>query len=114
MHLPEFGLSQLDRKPESWEAGFMKMTLDLPVDLVREMKLKAAHEGRKLREVATEIFRLGLASPKPPGEISRKRVRLPLIECGATETPTRELTADRVADILLNQEADWTHEASGR
>ena len=32
----------LDRKLESWKVGSMKTTLDLPSDLVREMKLRAA------------------------------------------------------------------------
>ena len=32
----------------------MKMTLDLPNDLVQKMKLRAVHEGKKLKEVAEE------------------------------------------------------------
>ena len=44
----------------------MKTTLDLPNDLVREMKLRAVHEGRKLKDVATETIRRGLAQPEPP------------------------------------------------
>lgn len=92
----------------------MKMTLDLPVDLVREMKLRAAHEGRKLRDVATEVVRRGLASPNVSGGVSRKRVMLPLIECANAEALTTELTADRVAEVLLSQEVEWAHEAAGR
>jgi hypothetical protein len=30
----------------------MKMTFDLPPDLVREVKLRAAHDGRKLKDMA--------------------------------------------------------------
>ncbi len=89
----------------------MKTTLDLPADLIREMKLRAAHEGRKLRDVATEIFRRGLSQPSPQGEAPRHRVKLPLIEC---EKATMELTADQVAEVLLKQEAEWSHEATGR
>jgi hypothetical protein len=39
------------------------MTLDLPEDLVREIKLRAVYEGQKLKEIAAEIFRRGLSQP---------------------------------------------------
>jgi plasmid stability protein len=99
---------------ESWKVGSVKTTLDLPSDLIREMKLRAAHEGRKLRDVATEIFRRGLAQPSPQGETVRKRVKLPLIECGNPVTPASELTTDQLAEVLLKQEVEWSHEAAGR
>ncbi len=89
----------------------MKMTLDLPADLVREMKLRAAHEGQKLRDVATEIFRRGLSQPSPPSEVPRHRVKLPLIDC---EKATTELSSDQVAEVLLKQEVEWSHEAARR
>ena len=38
----------------------MKTTVDLPNDLVREIKLRAVNEGRKLKEVVTELLRFGL------------------------------------------------------
>lgn len=79
----------------------MKTTLDLPTELIREMKLRAAHEGRKLRDVATEIFRRGLAQPNPQSDTVRHRVKLPLIQCKKAAT---ELTASQVAEVLLKQE----------
>ena len=42
----------------------MKTTLDLPSDLLREVELRAVHEGRKLKDVVAEIIRRGLAQPK--------------------------------------------------
>lgn len=90
----------------------MKTTLDLPADLIREMKMRAAHEGRKLRDVATEIFRRGLSQPNSQSESPRHRVQLPLIECPRTLTP--EWTADQVAEALLKQEVEWSDEAAGR
>ena len=89
----------------------MKITLDLPPDLVREMKLRAAHEGRKLRDVATETFRCGLAQsgPRPGGSLHR--VKLPLILC---PTASVDLTAERVSELLTQQEVEWTHETAGR
>lgn len=100
-----------DRKLESWEVGYMKTTLDLPADLIREMKLRAAREGRKLRDVATEIFRRGLSQPSLQRESPQRRVKLPLIKC---RTATTEWTAEQVAAALLKQEVEWRHEAAGR
>lgn len=89
----------------------MKTILDLPPDLIREMKLRAAGEGRKLRDVATEIFRRGLAVPSTHKEAIRRRLKLPLIQCKKLST---EMTAEQVAGVLLKQEMDWSHEAAGR
>ena len=91
----------------------MKTTLDLPAELVREMKLRAAGEGRKLRDVATEIFRRGLAQPNRPDLKIRNRVKLPLIECKPPRTKAKEMTPEKVADVLLRQEAAWCHETAG-
>jgi plasmid stability protein len=106
--------AHLDRKMESWKVGAMKMTLDLPAELVREMKLRAAGEGRKLRDVATEIFRRGLTRPSRPAGKIRHRVPLPLIDCKAPRTKSEETTPEKVADVLGRQESAWCHEASGR
>ncbi len=43
----------------------MKTTLDLPDELVREMKLRALMQGRTLRDLATEFLRQGLGLPAP-------------------------------------------------
>lgn len=101
----------LDRKSESWDLGAMKTTLDLPADLVREMELRAAHEGRNLRDMATEIFRRGLSKTAPSSERSGHRVKLPLIQC---HTPTTDLTPEQVAEALLKQEVEWIDEATRR
>ena len=49
----------------------MKTTFDLPPDLVRDVKLRAVHEGRKLKDVAAELLRRGLSRPESP--VSRKQ-----------------------------------------
>ena len=101
----------------------MKTTLDLPEDLVREMKLCAVHEGRKLRDVATEIFRRGLAQQSlqtaaatqpaatQPGVI-QNRVKLPLIQC-PSGTPKFNLTSEDIDRILSEQEMKRFNEACG-
>lgn len=44
----------------------MKTTMDLPEDLIREMKFRAVREGRKFRDVAEEVLRRGLAAQSNP------------------------------------------------
>ena len=98
-------LLSVARKLECWKVGFVKTTLDLPEDLVREMKLRAVHEGRKLRDVATEIFRRGLAQPslQTPAvtqpSVIQNRVKLPLIRC-QPGTPKFNLTPEDIDQIL--------------
>lgn len=43
----------------------MKTTIDLPDDLVREVKLRALMQGRTLRDVVTDFIRQGLGNPVP-------------------------------------------------
>ena len=43
----------------------MWVFLDLPDDLVRDMKQTAAHEGRRLSTLAEESLRRGLNPPPP-------------------------------------------------
>jgi hypothetical protein len=38
----------LTEKPAFWKYGQMKTTLDLPDDLMREVKIRAVHEHKKL------------------------------------------------------------------
>jgi plasmid stability protein len=87
----------------------MKTTLDLPDDLVREMKLRAVMQGRTLRDLAADFLRqgLGMAAPRqalapPPGspvEISADG--LPIIRGGA-DAPARLMSAEAL--IALEQD----------
>ena len=38
----------------------MKMTLDLPDDLMREAKIRAAQQGRTLKDLLEDAIRIGL------------------------------------------------------
>jgi len=40
----------------------MKTTLELPDDLVKQIKLRAVHEGRKLKDAVADLLRKGLAA----------------------------------------------------
>jgi len=85
----------------------VKTTMDLPVELVREMKLRAVREGRKLREVAEEVIRRGLEAPviRPSGR--RRRVELPIIPA-----PSGAVAFDLSGDRLLELEQAAEQEAS--
>jgi plasmid stability protein len=46
----------------------MKTTLELPDELMREIKIRAVHERKKLKDAITELLRKGIAASKtrPP------------------------------------------------
>jgi plasmid stability protein len=82
----------------------MKTTLNLPDDLMREVKIRAAQENRKLQDIIAELLRLGLVQQRVPPS-SHRRVRLPLVQCAHVAEPGREITPERIAHILQEQEA---------
>lgn len=43
----------------------MRTTLDLPDPLMRKVKIKAASEGKKLKEVMAELIEAGLEKEQP-------------------------------------------------
>jgi hypothetical protein len=58
----------------------MRTTLDLPDDLFREVKAKAALEGTKLKDLLTRFVEAGLRQPAPPpSKGPAQRSRLPVI-----------------------------------
>ncbi|MFU8894312.1 MAG: hypothetical protein ACNA8L_11870 [Luteolibacter sp.] len=80
----------------------MKTTFDLPPDLVKAVKLRAVHEGRKLKDVAADLLKRGLAAPettthpkiaKPKIEIQANG--LPVVRCPAN-APAKRMTADEL------------------
>ncbi|HUP91746.1 MAG TPA: hypothetical protein VM074_05810 [Solimonas sp.] len=93
----------------------MKATLDLPDSLIQQLKLRAVHERAKLKDVAAEMIRRGLSQPEPlTKSAERGYVKLPLIECGHPATGAEQLTPDRLAQILIDQEVEWHLDASRR
>ncbi|KGQ21921.1 hypothetical protein [Thermus filiformis] len=59
----------------------MRTTLDLPDPLYRRLKLKAAQEGKTLREVVVRLLEEGLArtspGPRPLPQIQEAGRRIP-------------------------------------
>ena len=98
----------------------MKTTLDLPDTLVKLVKLRALQDGRKLKDAVADLLRKGLKvaagteSAAPEAMITTdKKTGLPLIVCKHAAAPGKELTPERLAEILLDQETEW-HHAAGR
>jgi len=83
----------------------MKTMLDLPDDLVRAVKLRAIEENRKLKDTIADLLRRGLAQEPEAPPVIRKRVGLPLIECAHEARPGEEMAPERVAEVLLDEEA---------
>ena len=95
----------------------MKTTLDLPQDLVRQLKLRAVRDGRKLKDLAAEVLRAGLKSEvhppagKRPRIVRDKKTGLPVIRCKRAAPKGQELTPERVAEILIEQEVEWARDS---
>ena len=102
----------------SHKAGCMKTTLELPDDLVREVKLRALDENRRFKDVVAELMRKGLnadhapSQPAPKTQVRKHRLTgLPVVECRSAAK--RDITPQRAAQILLDQEVSW-HEKTPR
>ena len=77
----------------------MKITIDLPPDLVRALKIRAVNEGRKLKDLAADFLYRGLAAPGGPPTTKTLKVRietqadgLPVVLCSAN-APARRMSA---------------------
>ena len=86
----------------------MKTTVDLPNDLVRDIKVRAVTDGRKLKDTIADVLRQGLAARHSRATSRQSRVRLPLVQCRRAAA----LTPDQVADVLLKQDITWHHDPS--
>jgi len=85
----------------------MKTTLDLPDDVMRAVKIRAVEENRRLKDTIADLLRRGLAGGPSGPASARRRVRLPLVECAHEARPGEEVTPERVAEALLQEEAAW-------
>jgi plasmid stability protein len=88
----------------------MKTTLDLPDELIREVKLRAVVQGRTVKDLVAEILRqgLGIAPPRQPEKppagslVEIGESGLPVIRC----RPDASATRMNVVDLLkIEQEA---------
>ena len=91
----------------------MKTTLDLPDELIREVKLRAVVQRRTVKDLVAEFLRQGLGmaplearEPPPAGsmvEIGPKG--LPVIRCGP-KAPAARMTAKKLLRIEQAAQAE--------
>lgn len=86
----------------------MKTTLDLPEPLMREVRIRAAREGRKLKDLVGELLRCGLDAPPSSPFACQARIEIDP-ELGipvVVSPPDVPATRMSVAELLkLEQEA---------
>jgi hypothetical protein len=84
--------SPFDRKLENQNSNGVKTSLDLPADLLREIKLRAVNEGKNLTEVISELLRRGLGKVPVGTDFSAGRrgsITLPLFPSSPAAPATR-------------------------
>jgi hypothetical protein len=83
----------------------METTLDLPDDLMRAVKFRAVEQNRTLKDTIADLLRRGLAQPSAVPPTTRQRVRLPLVRCAHEARRGEEMTPERLAEVLIEEEA---------
>jgi hypothetical protein len=82
----------------------MKITIDLPAELVRTVKIRAIEENRRVKDMVAELLRRGLAQGAAGRSARPSRVELPLVHTAQKARPDEEMTPERVAALLLEEE----------
>jgi hypothetical protein len=81
----------------------MKTTLDLPQDLMQDIKILAVKENRKLKDAIADLLRRGLSQKNAEPTTTCPRIKLPLVQCAHEARPGEEMTPERVARALLEE-----------
>ncbi len=96
----------------------MKATIELPDALYREIRIRAAQEGRKVKDLVAELLMHGMyGQGKEPTPLKKPVVAispitgLPMILGDRSISRSQELTPERVAEISIQQDAEWALEA---
>jgi hypothetical protein len=93
----------------------MKATVDPPNDLVREIKLRAINEGRKLKEVVTELLRCGLeqdaALPKATAP-QKGKIAFPLFP-SSPNAPASQMSIDAIIALEHSAQLEKDHASRG-
>ena len=91
----------------------MKTTLDLPDELIREVKLRAVVQRRTVKDLVAEFLRQGLgmapsALPKPPPAGSMVEIGpkgLPVIRCNP-KAPATRMSAKKLLQLEQAAQAE--------
>jgi hypothetical protein len=91
----------------------MRTTLDLPDDLFRQVKAKAAMEGASLKALLRRYIESGLRQPPEPAAHTQKRSRLPVIKARSSKH-IPNLTPELQATLEGEQDLAKLHRSFGR
>ena len=80
----------------------MKTTLDLPDDLMSEVKVLAAQSDRKLKDLLAELLQNGMAKSKKRPPPHQNGISLPLDDCG--KPGAIDLSSEQIDQELLQKE----------
>lgn len=81
----------------------MRTTLNLPDELMRSVKVRAAQTDRTLTETVTDLLREGLGAPERSQ--AAERVKLPLVRSGVVGK-SKDFTPERISEVLLHGEVE--------
>lgn len=93
----------------------MKTTVDLPSELVREIKLRAVNEGRKLKEVVSDLLRFGLAKGNALANAPlplKGKVALPLFS-SSPKAPASEMSLEVLISLEQAAQLEEDHARRG-
>ncbi len=98
----------------------METTIELPDDLVAEIKRRAVREGREVNDAIADIVRKGIDISANTDRDSLAAViatdaktGLPFVVPQFPADPLRALSPEEAAEILLQQEVMWHDDAGG-
>jgi hypothetical protein len=98
--------------------AFMRTTIDLPDELFRRVKARAALDGLKLKDLITRYVEQGLKQGAGRGSSDqahpRKRSPLPVIEKAAAGIPIPALGRDELTRIELDEDRAKHDRSAGR
>ena len=83
----------------------MRTTIDLPDELFRQAKAKAAQDGMKLKDLIVRFVQQGLGHGAPPSSATRRRQRSELpVARPATGRTLKALTNAEIQQLLDEEE----------
>ncbi len=78
----------------------MKMTFELPPDIIQRLKIEAARDGVKLKDLVAGVLRAHLAKPGGVKKPKAGTGAFPLFKGGHAATTKQEITPERLHQVL--------------
>lgn len=99
----------------------MKTTIDLPAEVLREVKLRAVLQGRTVKELVGDLLRQGLGMSKAQSFAAEPSVgmvdfgegKLPVIRC-SLDAPATRMSVDELLAIEQQTQVEEDLRRGGR